>query len=106
LHFKAEQHHPQYASGTSGFTHDVPHAMRNSRFVEQPWASLLVHGLKQIEGRNWSTLHRGALWIASASCCVPSLHFCNTLRRCIARHCTRRSSLNHRCSRYGAAAQP
>ena len=27
--------------------------------LRQPWASLLVWGVKRIEGRNWSTRHRG-----------------------------------------------
>lgn len=31
--------------------------------LHQPWASLLVHGIKRIEGRNWSTNFRGNLWI-------------------------------------------
>ena len=33
----------------------------------QPWASLLVYGVKRVEGRPWYTSHRGRLWIASAS---------------------------------------
>ncbi len=33
----------------------------------QPWASLLVYGIKTIEGRNWDTKFRGKLWIAAAS---------------------------------------
>lgn len=35
--------------------------------IHQPWASLLVLGIKQVEGREWSTTHRGRLWIASTS---------------------------------------
>merc|ERR1712150_265120 len=35
--------------------------------VQQPWASLLVCGLKPHEGRNWYTPHRGRLWIHAAS---------------------------------------
>merc|ERR1712228_755882 len=34
--------------------------------MHQPWASLLVLGIKQVEGRSWSTAYRGRLWIASA----------------------------------------
>jgi len=34
--------------------------------MHQPWASLLVHGIKQVEGRTWSTEYRGRLWIAAA----------------------------------------
>ena len=33
----------------------------------QPWASLLVHGIKKIEGRSWYSEHRGLLWIASCA---------------------------------------
>lgn len=36
-------------------------------FGLQPWASLLVAGLKRIEGRGWPTNHRGRLWIASTA---------------------------------------
>lgn len=35
--------------------------------MHQPWASLLVYGLKRIEGRSWSTDHRGRLWIAATA---------------------------------------
>eukprot|EP00029_Vermamoeba_vermiformis_P014806 TRINITY_DN9921_c0_g1_i1.p1 TRINITY_DN9921_c0_g1~~TRINITY_DN9921_c0_g1_i1.p1 ORF type:complete len:219 (+),score=45.13 TRINITY_DN9921_c0_g1_i1:24-680(+) len=33
----------------------------------QPWASLVVHGIKKVEGRSWPTDYRGRLWIHSAS---------------------------------------
>eukprot|EP00731_Ephydatia_muelleri_P016475 Em0009g899a len=33
--------------------------------MHQPWASLLVTGIKQTEGRSWYTTHRGRLWIAA-----------------------------------------
>ncbi len=35
--------------------------------MHQPWASLLVYGLKRIEGRGWPTDHRGKLWIHATS---------------------------------------
>ncbi|XP_076182818.1 activating signal cointegrator 1 isoform X2 [Ptiloglossa arizonensis] len=35
--------------------------------MHQPYASLLVAGIKIHEGRSWYTPHRGRLWIASAS---------------------------------------
>ena len=35
--------------------------------MHQPWASLLVYGLKRIEGRGWPTEHTGRLWIHSTS---------------------------------------
>lgn len=31
--------------------------------VQQPWASFLISGIKQHEGRTWYTPHRGRLWI-------------------------------------------
>lgn len=33
--------------------------------MHQPWASLLVKGIKRVEGRSWYTPHRGRLWIAA-----------------------------------------
>ena len=35
--------------------------------MHQPWASLLVAGIKRVEGRGWPTRHRGRLWIASTA---------------------------------------
>ena len=35
--------------------------------MHQPWASLLVLGIKKVEGRSWYTAHRGRLWIAAAA---------------------------------------
>jgi len=34
--------------------------------MHQPWASLLVLGIKKVEGRSWNSGYRGRLWIASA----------------------------------------
>ncbi|KAL6960109.1 hypothetical protein U1Q18_015649 [Sarracenia purpurea var. burkii] len=34
--------------------------------MHQPWASLLVHGIKRIEGRSWPSPIRGRLWIHAA----------------------------------------
>lgn len=39
--------------------------------MHQPWASLLIAGIKRYEGREWSTDYRGRLWIASTAK-VPS----------------------------------
>ncbi|XP_013776774.1 activating signal cointegrator 1-like [Limulus polyphemus] len=39
--------------------------------MHQPWASLLIMGIKKHEGRTWYTPYRGRLWIHSASK-VPS----------------------------------
>jgi len=35
--------------------------------MHQPWASLLIHGIKKLEGRSWYSAHRGRLWIASTA---------------------------------------
>ncbi|KAK2869512.1 hypothetical protein Q7C36_001383 [Tachysurus vachellii] len=35
--------------------------------MHQPWASLLICGIKRVEGRTWYTSHRGRLWIAAAA---------------------------------------
>ena len=35
--------------------------------MHQPWASLLVWGIKRIEGRSWQTNHRGRLWVHATS---------------------------------------
>ncbi|XP_018568007.1 activating signal cointegrator 1 [Anoplophora glabripennis] len=35
--------------------------------MHQPYASLLVAGVKMHEGRTWPTTHRGRLWIAAAA---------------------------------------
>lgn len=41
-----------------------PKPVRNKCItVKQPWASLIMKGVKQIENRSWSTKHRGRLWI-------------------------------------------
>ncbi|XP_063043860.1 activating signal cointegrator 1 [Engraulis encrasicolus] len=34
--------------------------------MHQPWATLLVKGIKRVEGRSWYSSHRGRLWIAAA----------------------------------------
>ncbi|XP_050332480.1 activating signal cointegrator 1 [Bactrocera neohumeralis] len=39
--------------------------MRHCLSMHQPWASLLVAGIKKHEGRVWYSEHRGRLWIAS-----------------------------------------
>lgn len=35
--------------------------------MHQPWATLLVAGIKRHEGRSWYTSHRGRLWIAATA---------------------------------------
>ncbi|XP_063705617.1 activating signal cointegrator 1 [Culicoides brevitarsis] len=41
--------------------------MRNCLSMHQPWASLLIAGIKMHEGRSWYTHVRGRLWIASTA---------------------------------------
>lgn len=41
--------------------------LRSCLSMHQPWASLLVAGIKKHEGRPWYTAHRGRLWIASTA---------------------------------------
>ena len=31
--------------------------------MHQPWAQLVVEGIKRIEGRMWATTYKGPLWI-------------------------------------------
>ena len=35
--------------------------------MHQPWASLMVHGFKRFEGREWPTKYRGPLWVQATS---------------------------------------
>ena len=35
--------------------------------VKQPWASLIVHGIKDIENRSWRTNFRGRVLIHSSA---------------------------------------
>lgn len=41
--------------------------MKKCMSMHQPWASLLVAGIKKHEGRSWYTSHRGRLWIAATA---------------------------------------
>jgi len=40
---------------------------RHCLTMHQPWASLVIEGFKRVEGRNWSTEHRGPLWIHASA---------------------------------------
>jgi hypothetical protein len=35
--------------------------------IKQPWASLIVHGIKDIENRSWKTNYRGKILIHAAA---------------------------------------
>jgi hypothetical protein len=47
-----------------GSSNDIPLAVLT---LHQPLASLMVYGLKRVEGRNWDSKFRGKLWIHAAS---------------------------------------
>eukprot|EP00293_Proteomonas_sulcata_P007664 CAMPEP_0184291004 /NCGR_PEP_ID=MMETSP1049-20130417/3119_1 /TAXON_ID=77928 /ORGANISM="Proteomonas sulcata, Strain CCMP704" /LENGTH=359 /DNA_ID=CAMNT_0026598305 /DNA_START=60 /DNA_END=1139 /DNA_ORIENTATION=- len=57
--------HSQQGLGLGGFVDDHSGDRGVCMSMHQPWASLVVHGIKQVEGRDWSTEHRGRLWIAA-----------------------------------------
>ena len=40
--------------------------------VRQPWASLIINGVKDIENRTWATSHRGPLLIQSSAKPMPA----------------------------------
>ncbi|WP_286842761.1 MULTISPECIES: ASCH domain-containing protein [Sphingobacterium] len=35
--------------------------------IKQPWASLIAHGIKDIENRTWATKYRGTIYIHASS---------------------------------------
>lgn len=46
--------------------------------IKQPWASLIAHGIKDIENRNWRTHFRGKIYIhASAKSAGNTAHLLN-----------------------------
>ncbi|KAK9711842.1 ASCH domain [Popillia japonica] len=55
----------KYRIANNEFLESVDQGMCLS--MHQPWASLLVAGIKIHEGRMWKTDHRGRLWIAAAA---------------------------------------
>ena len=54
--------------------------------MHQPWASLLVAGIKRVEGRGWPTDHRGRLWIASTAREPTELEVATVEQQYMARH--------------------
>ena len=44
----------------------MPEPKRYALSLKQPWATLLVHGLKQVEVRAWPTARRGPILIHAA----------------------------------------
>lgn len=57
--------------------------------MHQPWASLLVYGIKRAEGRGWNTDFRGRLWIHAGKNEIV----------CLQNSCQRAFSRNDRCLR-------
>src|SRR5262249_16255502 len=39
--------------------------------IRQPWAHLIVHGVKDIENRTWATTRRGAFYVHASSNLFP-----------------------------------
>lgn len=59
-------------AGNDPLLDTIPYALRMKDdgvclSMHQPWASLLVHGIKTHEGREWPTNYRGRVWIHAAS---------------------------------------
>ncbi|KAK3418334.1 hypothetical protein EUGRSUZ_H04289 [Eucalyptus grandis] len=50
--------------------------------MHQPWASLLVYGIKRMEGKSWPAPIRGRLWIHTASK-VPDESTIKAMKSCI-----------------------
>ena len=44
-----------------------PPTSTSFQIIHARWASLLVRGIKQHEGRSWYSAHRGRLWIAATA---------------------------------------
>lgn len=70
--------HPRYHYQDSNFKTSDNMRIQDKEYLEmvdegrclsmhQPWASLLVSGIKRHEGRTWYTSHRGRLWIAATA---------------------------------------
>ncbi|KAL1138591.1 hypothetical protein AAG570_008654 [Ranatra chinensis] len=69
---------PQFAEKSGSKWHNFMGRVQDRQLMEmtdagmclsmhQPWASLLIYGIKIHEGRSWYSSHRGRLWIASAA---------------------------------------
>eukprot|EP00041_Stephanoeca_diplocostata_P038312 m.1497248 g.1497248 ORF g.1497248 m.1497248 type:complete len:220 (+) comp25198_c0_seq9:114-773(+) len=59
----AKKHHPRLQNDELSQISDNGMCLS----MHQPWASLLVHGIKQHEGRSWYSAHRGRMWIAATA---------------------------------------
>lgn len=47
--------------------------------IKQPWAGLILAGIKTVENRSWSTMHSGTLAIVSSA--KPDKHAMEDMRR-------------------------
>lgn len=43
--------------------------------IKQPWASLIAHGIKDIENRTWKTSFRGRIYIHASAKIVDEIQF-------------------------------
>lgn len=57
-------------NGTNG-THGTNGEPALALSVRQPWAWLIVEGLKNIENRSWSTKFRGLIWVHASKGMTP-----------------------------------
>jgi hypothetical protein len=59
----------QYTTETKGVDQSVPWRSDNGSCLtmHQPWASLVVYGIKRAEGRPWRSNFSGVLWIHAAA---------------------------------------
>ena len=64
---------------------DTPYCLS----MHQPWASLLIAGIKRVEGRGWPTRHRGRLWIASTAKEPEEADVAAVEQQYVARHASR-----------------
>jgi len=74
IEFNATGKKSKFANGFDGVYNRVQDKeilemsdMKNCLSMHQPWASLLIAGIKKHEGRSWYTHIRGRLWIASTA---------------------------------------
>lgn len=49
--------------------------MQKALSIKQPWASLIAHGIKDVENRTWKTHFRGRIYIHSSAKGVPNFTF-------------------------------
>ncbi|KAF8696222.1 hypothetical protein HU200_037123 [Digitaria exilis] len=65
--FSGAQHTTASSSSSSSSSNGRGYNGNPCLTMHQPWASLLVHGIKHVEGRSWPSPITGRLWIHAAS---------------------------------------